>query len=88
MEAKGKITKIIRTTKGNVASIIIDSKYFVEVDAMMAQQLGLQLKKGKEIIIGGKERIKIAGEIYSKDYHIITPEKINIDGKIFSLYQP
>ncbi len=88
MEVKGKITKLIRTAKGNIASIIIDSKYFIEVDAMMAQQLGMQLEKGKEIIVGGKERVKIVGEIYSKDYHIITPEKINIDGKTFSLYQP
>jgi hypothetical protein len=55
---------------------------------MMAQQLGYLFKKGKPVVIAGKERIKKMGEIYNKNYRIITPEKILIDGKTFSVYIP
>lgn len=88
VEVTGKITKAIPTLKGNISSIIVDNKSYVEIDAMMSQQLGSLFKKGKQLTIVGKERIKKEGEIYSKDYAIVIPEKITIDGKTFSLYQP
>lgn len=84
----GKITKINYTPKGNVQSVIVDSDYYVEIDAMMAQQLGLFFHRGKQISIEGKERIKKEGEIYNKDYRIVTPEKVIVDGKTFLLYNP
>lgn len=88
VEMEGKITRINKSEKGNVMSLIVDSQYYVEIDAMMAQQLGYLFKKGKAVIIAGKERIKKVGEIYNKNYRIITPEKILIDGKTFSVYMP
>ncbi|MGC4021090.1 MAG: hypothetical protein QM734_03675 [Cyclobacteriaceae bacterium] len=88
VELKGKITRINKSDKGNVMSIIVGSEYYVEINAMMAEQLGLFFEKGKEIIVAGKERVKKKGEIYSKDYRIVSPEKIAVDGKTFELYHP
>jgi hypothetical protein len=84
----GKISRINFTTKGNIQSVIVDSDYYVEIDAMMAQQLGLFFQRGKAISIEGKERIRKEGEIYQKDYRIVTPEKVIVDGKTFLLYNP
>lgn len=84
----GKITHLERTAKGNVASIVVNSEYYVEIDAMMAQQIGYMFRKGLMISIIGKERIRLAGEIYKKDYKIVVPEKVVVDDKTFSLYQP
>ncbi|MBX2897785.1 MAG: hypothetical protein KF763_20250 [Cyclobacteriaceae bacterium] len=88
VEITGKITRINVTPKGNVSSLIIDSDYYVEIDAMMAQQLALHFQKGKQISIQGKQRIKKEGEIYQKSYHIVVPERLTIDGKTFSVYIP
>jgi len=88
VEITGKITRINVTPKGNVSSLIIDSDYYVEIDAMMAQQLALHFQKGKQISIQGKQRIKKEGEIYQKSYHIVVPERLTIDGKTFSAYNP
>lgn len=84
----GKITHLDRTPKGNVASIVVNSEYYMEIDAMMAQQIGYIFKKGLMISVIGKERIKIPGELYKKNYKIVVPEKVVVDGKTFSLYQP
>jgi hypothetical protein len=86
IEFEGKITKVNTTEKGSIISLIVGSEFYVEVNALMAQQLVLELKKGTQIIIGGKERVKKVGEIYQKEYRIITPEKIVINGKEFSLF--
>lgn len=88
VEVNGKITKINTSDKGNILSVIVASDYYVEIDAMMAQQLGYFFQKGKEVRIVGKERIRKEGEIYQKDYKIITPEKVVVDGKTFLLYNP
>jgi hypothetical protein len=88
VQVNGKITRINVSDKGNIISIIVASDYYVEIDAMMAQQLGYFFQKGKEVSIQGKERIKKEGEIYQKDYHLITPEKVIVDGKTFLLYHP
>jgi len=84
----GKITKINTSERGNVLSVIVASEYYIEIDAMMAQQLGYFFQKGKEVSISGKERIRKEGEIYQKDYRIVTPEKVVVDGKTFLLYNP
>lgn len=84
----GKITHLERTAKGNVASIIINSQYYVEIDPLLAQQLGFMFRKGLMISILGKERIKLEGEIYKKDYKIVVPDKIIVDGKTFSRFEP
>lgn len=88
VEVSGKITRINLTPKGNVNSLIIDSDYYVEIDAMMAQQLSLHFQKGKQITIMGKQRIRKEGEIYQKDYRIVVPERLTIDGKTFSVFEP
>jgi len=88
VQLNGKITRINVSDKGNIISIIVGSDYYVEIDAMMAQQLGYFFQKGKELNIQGKERIKKEGEIYQRDYHIIVPEKVVVDGKTFLLYHP
>ncbi len=88
VDIAGKITRINLTAKGNVSSLIINSEYYVEIDAMMAQQLALHFQKGKQISIQGKQRIKKVGEIYQRDYHIVVPERLTIDGKTFSAYNP
>ena len=88
VQLTGKITKVNRSVKGNVLSFLVGADGLVEIDALMAQQLGHNFTKGTEITVHGKERIKKEGEIYQKDYRIITPEKIVINGKEFSRYQP
>lgn len=85
---EGKITKVNTSEKGNIISFIVNSDVFIEVDAMMAQQLWYLFKRGTEITIEGKERIKKEGEIYSKNYRIIIPQKVIINGKEFSTYNP
>jgi hypothetical protein len=86
IEFEGKITKVNTTDKGSIMSLIVGSEFYVEVNSLMAQQLALELKRGTHIIIGGKERVKKVGEIYQKEYRIITPEKIIINGNAFSLF--
>ena len=88
VEFEGKITQLSKSKKGNVQSLIVGGKVFMEIEAMMAQQFGHMLEKGKRITVQGKERVKKIGEIYSKDYRIVTPEKITIDGITFSAYNP
>lgn len=84
---KGKVTNVNRSDKGRVLSIIIGNDCYVEVDHVMEKQLGNFFKKGQLMEISGDERIKAKGEIYSKDYRIITPKSITIDGKNFLLGQ-
>lgn len=86
IDLTGKITKINFTAKGNVHSILIDSRYFVEIDAMLAQQLGLLFRKGTEVKISGQERLRKDGEIFSKDYTIVVPRKVTIGEKTFSSF--
>jgi hypothetical protein len=88
VEIAGKITKVNKSENGKLTGIMVGLECFVEVHHQVALQLGLSLKKGEEITVIGKERIKIDGEIYQRDYRIITPEKFVISGKEFSLFQP
>jgi hypothetical protein len=86
IEFEGKITKVNTTEKGSIISVIVGSDYYVEIDALLSKQLSYQLSKGAKLKIAGKERVKKEGEIYKKEYRIITPEKIVINGKEFSLF--
>ena len=88
VEFEGKITSLSKTPKGNIESIIVGSEFYIEFDAMMAQQFGHKLEKGKKIIIQGQERVKKIGEIYSKNYRIVLPKTVTFDGTTFSAYQP
>jgi hypothetical protein len=84
-ELIGKIVKVNRTNNGRITSLIIGNDGYVEVDPKMAQQLGSYLTKGKELKIIGEERIKKEGEIYEKNFRIITPRKVIANGKEFIL---
>lgn len=88
VQVNGKITRINTSARGNIISLLVASDYYVEIDAMMAQQLGHFFQKGKEVSIQGKERIRKEGEIYQKDHRIVTPEKVVVDGKTFLLHNP
>jgi hypothetical protein len=88
VELSGKITRINKTGRGSIVSIIVAGKYYFEPDPSIAEQIGRLLQRGKEVIIQGKERIKKKGEIYKKEYTIVVPKKIVIDGKTFFSNQP
>ncbi len=88
IDINGKITRVNVTPKGAVSSLIVNGDYYIEIDAMMAQQLTRYFQKGKSITIQGKQRIKKQGEIYQKNYNIVMPERLTIDGKTFSVYEP
>lgn len=88
VDINGKITRVNLTPKGAVSSLIVNGDYYIEIDAMMAQQLTRYFQKGKPITIQGKQRIKKEGEIYQKNYNIVMPERLTIDGKTFSVYEP
>ncbi len=82
---EGKISAIHKSDRGKIISLIIGKECFVEVDAQMANQLSSYLKKGNLMKITGKERVKKEGEIYSKNFRIIVPQKILIDQKEFEI---
>lgn len=84
-ELEGKITALNRSGKGNVISFIVGTDCYIEVDHNMEKQLSSYLKKGNVIKVSGQERIKHEGEIYAKDYRIVTPREITVDGKVFLL---
>jgi hypothetical protein len=83
----GTLEKINRTSNGQITSLIINKEAYIEIDAQTASQLSSLLKKGVQIIVLGDERIKKEGEIYEREYRIITPKRITIDGKEFILNQ-
>ena len=84
-ELDGKITQVNRSDQGHIISLILANDCYVEVDARMATQLKNYLNKGKTIKISGLERIKKDGEIYERNYRIITPQKVEVNGKEFIL---
>jgi hypothetical protein len=84
-ELEGKISKINRSDKGRIISLIMGNDCYVEVGTEMAEQLGTYLVKGNQLKVTGDERIKKEGEIYEQNYRIITPRKVVADGKEFIL---
>ena len=85
VQVEGTISKINRTEKGRIISLILNKDCYIEVDYQMEQQLGNILKKGSNLKISGEERIKKEGEIYEKDYRIITPKRIVAESGEFIL---
>ena len=85
VQVEGTISKLNRTEKGRIISLILDKDFYVEVDPQMEQQLGNLLKKGSKLKVSGEERIKKEGEIYEKDYRIITPKRIVAESGEFIL---
>jgi hypothetical protein len=84
-EIVGKISSVNKSDRGKIMSIIVGNDCYIEIDNNVEKQLGGYLKKGNTIKVNGDERIKKEGEIYSKDYRLITPNKITINEKIFIL---
>ena len=82
-EIEGKITSINRSAKGKIISVIVGNDCYIEVDNNMEKQLTNYLKQGRMIKVSGQERIKKEGEIYAKEYRIITPSQVTADGKVF-----
>lgn len=87
VQVEGEITKVNRNDKGRIISLLVSKDCFIEIDPQMATQLGNLLKKGTTLKVSGEERIKKEGEIYEKDYRIITPKRIAADQKEFIVNQ-
>ena len=85
VQIEGTISKLNRSEKGRIISLILDKNFYVEVDSRMEQQLGNLLKKGSNLKISGEERIKKEGEIYEKEYRIITPKRVVTESGEFIL---
>jgi hypothetical protein len=85
VQLEGKVKDFVKTNKGRVLGLIVDHQFFVEIDPRLEKQIGPLLKKGLAVAVEGNERIKKSGEIYSKDYRIVTPDRVTIDGKTFSI---
>lgn len=83
----GKIKEVNRSDKGRILSLIIHNDCYIEIDPRFEKQIGQFLKRGITIEVRGEERIKKEGEIYSKNYRIITPQQISLDGKVYLLNQ-
>lgn len=85
IEVSGKISVINKSAKGGIISLIVGSDCYIEIDSQLSNQIGAFLIRGKQVSISGEERIRKEGEIYSKDYRIITPMKITVDGKEYMI---
>lgn len=83
VDVKGKISRTIKSDRGRIIGLILGSDFFVDVNFNLENQLADFLSKGTEIRVEGDERIKKEGEIYSKDYRIITPKKVTVNGKLY-----
>jgi hypothetical protein len=88
VEVNGRITDVNRLQNGRVYSVIIDNSVYVEIDSRLEKQVTALLKRGKPIVAKGEERIKKAGEVYNRDYRIVTPSAITLEGKVYLLNQP
>lgn len=88
VQFEGKVKELTRSDKGRLLGVIVDNTYFFEIDPRFEQQIGDKIRRGIPIAISGSERIKKEGEVYSKDYRIVTPDRITIDGKVYLLNQP
>jgi hypothetical protein len=83
VEVSGKITRVDRSPRQKIMSIMVGRDAYVDIDAATAQQLDKLFQKGAAILVQGDERIRKDGEIYRETYRIITPRKLVIEGKEF-----
>lgn len=81
----GTITGLNRSDAGKLVSMVLDDEILTEVDAVMERQLGQYLRRGRHLQVKGQERMRKAGEVYAKDYRIIVPQEVLVDGKTFIL---
>jgi hypothetical protein len=85
---KGRITHVNRKDSDNsIISIIVENKFYMEIDQAIQRQLENFLTKGQALEIEGEERLKLQGEIYRKSYTFIIPRKIIIGNKTFLINQ-
>jgi hypothetical protein len=84
----GKITRNKTSPSGIVYGIIVDDKYFLEIDKKTEAQLKKYFRLSVPIEFEGKQRIKKPGEVYEGNYEIVTPTKLTIAGKEFLLMAP
>ncbi len=84
---EGKIKEIVRSNKGSIINFIVDNEFYIEFDTRFEKQIGSLLKRGLPIKISGEERIKKNGEVYKKNYRIVSPYKIEIGDKTYLLNQ-
>jgi hypothetical protein len=87
VQVEGTITKVNRTDKGRIMSLILGKDCYIEIDPQMDSQLGDLLKKGTFLKVSGEERVKKEGEIYEKEFRIITPKRIMAEQKEFIINQ-
>ncbi len=80
---EGKISRVNRDERGKVLSIVIGNDCYIPVSLAMEKQLTNYFKKGQMMEISGDERVKGEGEYYSRNYRIITPRTVVVDGKNF-----
>ncbi|MCE2935656.1 MAG: hypothetical protein ACK5V5_13905 [Cyclobacteriaceae bacterium] len=84
----GKITRSKTSTSGTIYGIVVDDKYFLEVNKKTESQLKKYFRPSVPIEFEGKQRIKKPGEVYEGNYEIVTPTKMTIAGKEFLLISP
>lgn len=84
---EGKIKEIVKTEKGNIINFIVDNEFYIEFDSRFEKQIGALLKRGLPVKISGEERIKRSGEVYKKNYRIVSPYKIEVGDKTYLLNQ-
>jgi hypothetical protein len=87
VEVAGTISRLNRTDNGRIMSLILNKDCYIEIDPQMASLLGDLLKKGTFLKVNGEERIKKEGEIYEKEFRIITPKRIVAQQKEFIINQ-
>lgn len=83
IEYSGQVQKVVKNSN-NSLSIILTKDALIESNHMI-NQLRHLIKKGTRIKVKGKQRINRPGEIYEKNYKIITPKTFIIDGKEYLL---
>lgn len=84
---EGKIREIIKSSNGHIINFIVDNQFYIEFDSRFEKQIGSLLRKGLEVKIYGDLRIKKDGEVYKKNYQIVSPYKIEIGDKTYLLNQ-
>jgi hypothetical protein len=84
---EGKIKEIVKSDRGSIINFIVDNEFYIEFDSRFEKQISSLLKRGLPIKISGEERIKKSGEVYKKNYRIVSPYKIEIGDKTYLLNQ-
>ncbi|MEO1051510.1 MAG: hypothetical protein AAFX87_12845 [Bacteroidota bacterium] len=86
-QVEGKITAIEKAKTGLLMYLLIDNEFYIESTPKLSKQLAPNIKKGMIIGVKGQKRIKRQGEVYQKEYQIIRPKAIIINGQEFILSQ-